>query len=43
MKTKDLMSMLIIACINRDKVAEKEIWLEILKKSLKRKKTYAVK
>jgi hypothetical protein len=43
MKTKELINKLYEAAIKGDSEKEKKIWLKVLKKSLKHKKTYAVK
>jgi len=43
MKVNKLVSKLYKAIINHDKVKEKKIWFKILAKSLKHKKTQAVK
>lgn len=43
MKTKKLLKKLYGSCIAHDKEAEKKFWFKLLKKSLKHKKTQAVK
>jgi len=43
MKVKRLLKKLYGACVSGDRDAEKTLWRETLKKSLKRKKTYPIK
>lgn len=43
MKVKKLLKELYGACVAHDKEAEKKFWKKLLKKSLKHKKTQAVK
>lgn len=43
MKTKKLLKKLYGSCVAHDKEAEKKFWMKLLKKSLKHKKTQAVK
>lgn len=43
MKTKKLLKKLYGSCVAHDKDREKKFWKKLLKKSLKGKKTHAVK
>lgn len=42
MKVKKLVREMYAAILNRDKEAEKQLWLKALEKSLKHKKTYTI-
>ena len=43
MSTRKLIQALYSACVNKDKNKERDLWFKALKKSLKHKKTFAVK
>ena len=43
MKTKKLLKKLYESCVSHDLVREKKFWMKLLRKSLKHKKTQAVK
>lgn len=43
MKVKELMKKMYKACVDGDKEAEKKLWFKALKKSLKHKKTQAIR
>lgn len=42
MKVKNIVKNMYTAILNKDKEAEKELWLKALKKSLKHKKTFNI-
>lgn len=43
MKVKKLVKKMNEACLNRDRETERKLWLKILEKSLKGKKTHLVR